>query len=356
LTDNSGAPGKMINIWAYPGEKPIINYSDQTFTKQMFGMYLHNINYIHFKGIRITSIAQTNDYTIHYGIILYNDVSNCIFEQMETDHIGGWGVVLADNCNNNLFLNCDSHHNADPYSSDSYGGSDGFETGSHTPGRTSTNNTFRGCRSWSNSDDGWDLRQADGVYYIENCWSFNNGFIPDTTTEGGNGVGFKLGGKTDPGTNSILRTISNSLAFGNRGSGFDPEPDDANKVLGVVMYNCMAYNNAREWGDGFSVGGYNNPTTIKNCIDYNNYDHAPDLNSANVIHDHNSFDLPVTVSDADFLSVNSAGADGPRNADGSLPNLKFLHLKSTSGLIDAGVNVGLPYNGKAPDLGAFETN
>ena len=49
------------------------------------------------------------------------------------------------------------------------------------------------------------------------------------------------------------------------------------------------------------------------------------------------------------------GVDGPRLADGSLPDLDFLKLSPDSDLIDAGVNVGLPYNGSAPDLGAFES-
>ncbi len=46
---------------------------------------------------------------------------------------------------------------------------------------------------------------------------------------------------------------------------------------------------------------------------------------------------------------------GPRKADGSLPDLKLLKLVSTSDLIDKGINVGLPYSGTAPDIGAFET-
>jgi hypothetical protein len=37
-----------------------------------------------------------------------------------------------------------------------------------------------------------------------------------------------------------------------------------------------------------------------------------------------------------------------------LPALDFLRLKAGSHLIDAGVDVGLPFNGTAPDLGAFE--
>ena len=365
LTGRSGQTGKMINIWNYPGEKPIIDFSANTFSTPVRGIALEYSNYIHIKGIRVTSINQpicTSTYCpAQYGLILWNGVNNCIFEQLEFDHIGGWGIVVGDTSSNNLFLNIDSHHNADPntgsYNGDTYGWSDGFESGS----LTSTNNVIDGCRFWSNSDDGLDLRRADGVYTIKNTWSFWNGYIPSTVgtawTQGGDGTGYKLGGKSAPPTSNILRTITNSLAFGNRGSGFDPQPDDPTLTLGVVMYDCTAYNNARDWGDGFDAGGYNNPTTIKNCLDYNNHVHPPNLNSANVIHDHNSFDLGITVTDADFVSVNSAGIDGPRNADGSLPTLKFLHLASGSKLIDAGTPIsGISYSGKAPDLGAYETN
>ncbi|MBL0135867.1 MAG: cadherin repeat domain-containing protein [Chitinophagaceae bacterium] len=48
------------------------------------------------------------------------------------------------------------------------------------------------------------------------------------------------------------------------------------------------------------------------------------------------------------------GLDNARQTDGSLPVIPFMHLASGSDLIDAGINVGIPYNGTAPDLGAFE--
>jgi hypothetical protein len=70
--------------------------------------------------------------------------------------------------------------------------------------------------------------------------------------------------------------------------------------------------------------------------------------------DHNSWDSAVTVTDADFESLTSTGIDGPRLAGGALPDLPFLHLAAGSDLIDSGVDVGLPYSGAAPDLGAFE--
>jgi len=48
--------------------------------------------------------------------------------------------------------------------------------------------------------------------------------------------------------------------------------------------------------------------------------------------------------------------DNPRQADGSLPVITCFHLAEDSDLIDAGVDVGLPYEGETPDIGAFESN
>ena len=62
----------------------------------------------------------------------------------------------------------------------------------------------------------------------------------------------------------------------------------------------------------------------------------------------------LTVAASDFSSVDTTGVYGPRKADGSLPDVKFMHLSATSKLIDKGTDVGLPYTGAAPDLGAFE--
>ena len=362
LYDRSGQAGKMINIWNYPGEHPIINFSANTFTSAVRGIQLQNANYIHIKGIRVTSINQpicTSTYCpAQYGLILWDSVNNCIFEQLETDHIGGWGVVVGSNCNNILFLNDDSHHNADPYSGpyngEPYGWSDGFQSGSWGVGRVSNNITYNGCRSWMNSDDGWDLRQAAGLYTIENCWSFSNGY------NGGNGEGYKLGQSFDDATTDIRRVLVNSMAWNNL-CGVEAVGGESSSagggVLGMHIYNNIFYNNAV--GSDIqksSNGGYIGQITFRNNVIYHsNLATAYGFNDI-PIHDHNNLDIPITVTDSDFVSINSTGADGPRNADGSLPTLKFLHLASGSKLIDTGVNVGLPFNSNAPDLGAFETN
>ena len=351
LTGKSGTSVNLISILAYPGEKPVINYNNETFTSQLIGITVSNVSYLYMEGIRVTGINQPSSSTFQYGLILWNNVTNSTFEQMETDHIGGWGTVVGNNCNNILFLNCDSHHNADPLSVDSYGGSDGFQSGSWGSGYTSTNITYRGCRAWNNSDDGWDLRKADGIYTLENCWSFHNGVRENGTTKGGDGEGFKLGGSSSY-TTSILRTVKNCLAFYER-SGFSPEPDvQPDNNLGLAVYNCVAYHNSAV---GFDFE-YSNVDIVKNNVAYANTANTYSW-GANATHDHNvgfTSDLSITLTNADFLSIDSTGVTGARQADGSLPNLNFLHLSAGSKLIDAGVDVGLPYTGKAPDLGAFE--
>ena len=62
----------------------------------------------------------------------------------------------------------------------------------------------------------------------------------------------------------------------------------------------------------------------------------------------------MEITEDDFLSLDDSVSTGPRNPDGSIPESDFLRLAPESDAIDAGTDVGLPFVGKAPDLGAFE--
>jgi hypothetical protein len=52
--------------------------------------------------------------------------------------------------------------------------------------------------------------------------------------------------------------------------------------------------------------------------------------------------------------VTTTGWETSRQSDGNVPALTALHLAPGSTLIDKGTDVGLPFQGPAPDLGAFE--
>ena len=77
---------------------------------------------------------------------------------------------------------------------------------------------------------------------------------------------------------------------------------------------------------------------------------------ASRVSDKNSWDAAtgVTVSAADFTSTDGSELKSTRKGDGSLPAISFLHLAAGSDLIDKGVDAGIAFAGKAPDLGAFE--
>ena len=64
--------------------------------------------------------------------------------------------------------------------------------------------------------------------------------------------------------------------------------------------------------------------------------------------------LDIDIASDDFLSLDDSTMIQPRNPDGSIPESDFLRLAPGSDAIDAGVDVGLPFVGKAPDLGASE--
>ena len=347
----SGTSGNLIKIWAYPGESPVItkgtpfNYSNMGSGVGSAAIYLRDVSFIHIKGIEICGFTQEN-IDLWRGLLAY-DANNCIFENLKI-HNNGLGMGVAHNSAGNLVLNCDFHHNYDPLSTTRYGNADGLQFAYIDGDAVNGSNTVSGCRCWSNSDDGFDCYENYSYMIFENCWSFRNGYMEDGISVGGNGCGFKLGQTSF--VNALKRTITNSLAFQNRVRGFSQ--NEAQCI--IQLYNNTSYANGSR---GYDFWDYTAVHTVRNNIAY--ADGNTPLFTTYAVVDHNTFlyngsnNSAVTVTNADFASVDSTGVSGARQSDGSLPNLSFLHLVAGSDLINAGTNVGLPYNGSAPDLGAF---
>jgi hypothetical protein len=60
------------------------------------------------------------------------------------------------------------------------------------------------------------------------------------------------------------------------------------------------------------------------------------------------------MSDKDFVNLDEKELTRPRQAHGDLPVMGFLHPAPQSVFVDKGVDIGVPFKGAAPDLGAFE--
>jgi hypothetical protein len=329
----SGDPSSRIYLWAYPGEKPLLDFSGQAFGSA--GIKLTG-SYWHIKGISIKGAGDN-------GLYIISDAHDNIIEFCEFYENRDSGLQLSKGAHDNQIINCDSYWNADPTD---YGDADGFAVKLDV----GTGNYFYGCRSWLNVDDGWDgyMRGADDVTTtIENCWTWKNGYFKDGTDAGAsaNGNGFKCGGSDDKTLmhNFILR---NCLAFENKAKGFDQN----NNKGSMTFYNCTGHNNL---GNNYSIPlalNTGKTCTIINCVVLGKYS----LGSF-VVQETNSWQSPFVTSADDFVSISPDEVTAPRQADGSLPVIAYMHLAPGSDLIDAGTDVGIPYHGSKPDLGAWET-
>jgi hypothetical protein len=333
----SGTQDSLITLTAFGDEIPVLDFSGQSMGAK--GISLRS-NYWHIKGLHIKG-AGDNGMEINFGS--NNIIERCTFyENRDT------GLQLSNGSADNRIINCDSYYNADP---PDYGDADGF-----APKLTvGTGNYFYGCRAWGNCDDGWDgyLRGADDVTTtLENCWTWGNGYLKDGTDPGSqaNGNGFKMGGGDNSNSEQLMHhnILTNCVAFSNKNKGFDQN----NNLGSMTLLNCTGYDNLVA---NYRIQRTLNPgrtLTVKNSL---SFDGNVQLGSF-AVQEANSWLPPFVVTADDFLSLDVELASAPRQADGSLPEIEFLHLAQGSDLIDAGVYLGNAYNGLAPDLGAFESD
>lgn len=328
----SGNENSKYYLFGYKNERPLLDFSTQNFGSTAIFL---RANYWYIKGLDVKGSGD-NGMNINGGS--YNIIEFCTFFENRDS-----GLQLNNGASYNRIINCDSYNNIDP----SEGNADGFAPKL----AVGTGNYFYGCRAWQNSDDGWDgyMRGADNVSTtLENCWSFKNGYRKDGTQTSGNGNGFKMGGGDNGNSARLMHhnTLINCVAFDNKVKGFDQNNNDGS----MTLMNCTSFRNlsadyriTRQVNEGQTV-------TIKNSISYLG---AVDLGSF-VVQEKNCWRPPFSVSALDFVSIDPASATEPRKEDGSLPDITFMHLAPGSQFIDAGIDVGLPFLGLAPDLGAFE--
>ncbi|MEO6489288.1 MAG: Ig-like domain-containing protein [Ferruginibacter sp.] len=343
--DLHGTVSSPINILSYPGEFPVFNLDNFiTINTDPSAVVLLNSEYVHIKGLRITGLGQhTGGNGISRGMDLQY-ASHCTLEFLQIDNVGGYGFVISNGSNDNYFLNCDAHHLDDRFSNPgAWGNSNGFNC---TSGSDATRNIFDGCRAWSISDDGFDFFGTNGIQTLKNCWSFWNGYQPGTLISAGDGDGFKLGPDAGGMHNTLLRTVTNCLAFENKQHGF-------NQNVGDMQYRIYNNTSFKNGGYGY-MWDYVSPAPVQDFKNNVSFMDLHDRRGGETDGSNNSWNGQVTVTSADFASILSSGADAPRQTNGSLPSLNFLHLVNGSDLINSGINVGLPYYNSAPDLGAYE--
>lgn len=367
--DKNGDVNGFITIAPPKGERAVLDFSAMALNTSNQGIRITG-SYWHLYGLDIKGAGDN-------GILIerdkpsggtYTDVKdktaqahNNIIEFCAFYENRDAGVQLKNLASYNKFINCDAYFNRDPDEGDA----DGF-----APKLTvGTGNYFYGCRSWQNSDDGFDLYlkcaeegfPQDMVTTIENCWCFMNGFLKDGTAGSGNGNGFKLGGSDGRDQRHDVILIR-CLSFDNLQKGFDQN----NNVGSMTLINCTGFakpylNNSNHYTykiDGTTLAP-GKKFTHTNCVAV--WDGVTDAKKSKWAPCDITGGVKTTcnylTTEADYITIDTTGVRGARKADGSLPDINFMHIKNgNTSLIDAGTILpGLLYAGSAPDLGAFET-
>ena len=329
----NGTSGNLISLLPHPDNtsRPKFDFSAMLENSSNRGIRLSG-SYWHIKGIDVFKAGDNG---------MFISGSNNLIEYCNFSENADTGLQIGNGGANNTILNCDSFYNADSTIENADGFACKLDAG--------TGNKFVGCRAWQNLDDGWDgyLRGADNITTTyENCWAFKNGYLKNGTVSGGDGNGFKTGGSDD----KLLKhngIFKNCVAAGNGFDGFDHNSNRGN----IELYNCSAYANGKNIG--FGSTNIANSLTIKNTASLSGGS-GDSLSATTTNITNNSWQNGIVINAGDFVSLDISLLSSPRNADGSLPNIDFMKLVSGSDLIDAGVDVGISFNGSAPDIGAFE--
>jgi len=364
ITSYSGTATNPICVFAYPddwstGNVPIFDCS--AMTAGGAGLWVADVNYWEFNGITVRNVPQeysSGRYWPVRGVSTarskYITYRNCV-----SHNNGGGGFRTGQENTIVYFYNCDVYNCADSLSPDPGNGSNGF--GAIGPvGEPDTSKWlevyYHGCRSWNNADGGFSAAYGIKKYVADSCWSFNHGYL-----QYGAGRGFLPGllYYEPPDRQYEFRnciSANNTLGF------------NVNSTGTPFIPNIKFYNNTSAYDDiGFAE---NNVTYKGGTVVYKNniaFPHSTQIGwsppcayarkyEMNSVTDHNSWDTPtgVNIDATDFVSVMISELSQQRKSNGSLPDINFAKLISSSDLINKGTDVGIAYEGTAPDLGAFE--
>lgn len=324
-----------ITYAAFTGEIPIFNFSSITTAKRVAAFHIASgVSNVTFRGFQVTGVPvgtqkQSECFRIQ---------GNAHFDRVTCHDNAANGFYFTSNGSGSC-TNCDSYNNIGVGTS--LGNTDGF--GAHAGPVT-----FTGCRSWNNSDDGFDCISSSGQVVFDHCWAYD-------MRNGGDSNGFKVGGYglTGPVANPMPSHIVRFCLSADNGShGFyaNHQPGKA-----ADWTNNTAYNNSSGNFDMLEQVSATDRTNIpgtREVFHYNiaftdtiiNNDNNPAANKTN-----NSWTKSgVTVTSADFQSLDATQIMDPRQADGSLPVISFMRLASGSDLAGMGC-----FSGSFPPAGTY---
>jgi hypothetical protein len=333
----SANSGITIEADSSDTSRPVLNFSAINPSGYRIAAFWvpSGVSNVTFEGFDVTAVQEnittTNNQSI--GVAIYG-ATGCKWNEVNVHDGDCVGFFLEEASSNNTFTDCDSYNNAG-INSYSYGNADGF--GCH-PAAGGTGNVYNGCRSWNNSDDGFDCINAAEPVTFESCWSYKNG------NNGGNGNGFKVGGWGSQPQDEIpdplpAHVVENCLAAENSANGFYTNHQPSGPGSATVIQDCTTYDN----NTGFNMlertapdYSSSSPQTDSNDISGTNvslhynlayadsYALTQNLADGANLESNNTFQNSATLTNSDFESTTASQITNARQSSGALPAITFM--------------------------------
>ena len=315
----AGVEGKFITIMAFPNEAPIFNNPNRPLI--ISSKYIR-IQGLHFNKKNI-SVRRITD----VGMSEYIEI-------IENSFTGQIRPPIYLNCNHGLVQGNTIEIAG---SSDSHG-----IYIMHGDGNVVRGNKVTGARMY-------------GIHvYDENKYQYANEVNPKITNlliennivrESQSRAGIIISAGESPGLGIIIENVEvrNNIILNNNGAGIILSLHG--KIRHIKIFNNDVIGNRR--GVQISAHDIDNITIKNNIFVSNGKHHITTKKLNNLVVSHNLYHKPRSTNRTvkDIHAVLGAP---------HFTSKQDFHLQRESPAIDAGIDVGLPYNGSAPDIGAFE--
>jgi hypothetical protein len=321
----SGADGAPVRWEGYPGESVVLRGPgrESAYEPQILAAG----DWLEVRRLIIEDAAS-------YGVLVVGD--DVHLDRLTVRESGRVGVLFFETSRGSITssLVFGSYDKYDSDGSPSHG-----QDGDGIAFAASDGGLIDRCVSWGNSDDGYDLWMSTNSR-VQRSIAFGNGVDRwgDDAFEG-NGNGFKLGG---PGSMNV--SASRNISFDNVSRGFD-----SNGAANSPVTHCTS---ARDnWG--FTNRDGTNAWTNNVALDAS----SGGVQENQDVPRSNAWDLGIAVTAAHFVTT-TAPPVSPDDTSGpvlaAFEASGFMVPAAGSPLVDAGEDLGDPFNGAAPDLGARE--
>ena len=307
-----------ITYKAYsPQEVPVFDFSNMTTSKRVAAFYIKpNVSNVTFQSIKVTGVPVGNQKQSE----CFRIEGNATFNQVTCSDNQAIGFYFTGHATGSC-IRCDAYNNIG-VKGISIGNIDGF--GAHGDGVT-----FKECRSWNNSDDGYDCINSKGANTFDSCWAFN-------MNAGGDSNGFKVGGFGKKAIDFVppVHTVKNCLSVNNGAHGFyaNHQPGQSS-----TWTNNTAYNNKKGNFTMLECASISNPTDIpgtKEVLHYNLSYKDNTLDEANLPAENNTNnswnEADKSISGNDLQSLDASQLTKERGPNGELPEITFMKPTDSS--------------------------